>query len=189
MLASISFQSIVYYFADKFKVTGDDNLFRDFFDKGGFIWGFVIAVGIALVIAVAYYYVCHRSFGLAKLYVWIIVLLLSGAASFQTSSFYAKKNLTENLDKNDTKKRNNVQFLGSDEDKQTELKKIEAFKKKWIAEIMEPNIKIVRFALTNVFWTGIFFLVFSLLFKNYTRYGEAVPWGKPRKNRNTDKKK
>lgn len=189
MFSDNSFNSIVYYFVEKVKVTGDNNLFRDFFEKGGFFWGFVIAIAIALIVAALCYYVFHHSYRFSKLYVWIIVLFLSGTASYNATSYFATRTLTTNLAKMDTKNRNAAQFAGSDEDKTNALSRAEQFRKKMELEIKEPNPKISNFAWTNAVWTMLFFFCFSLLFKNFTCYGKAVPWGISRKNRNKDSKK
>jgi hypothetical protein len=186
----ISVGSVLYHFVDKMKVTEDDNLFRDFFEKGGYIWGFVLAIAIALVIAAVYYFfACNRSYQLAKLYVWLVVLLLSGTTSYLVTSGYAKQSLTVNLGKIDAKRRNLAQG-GSEEEISAALKEADNFKRRWEFEIKkQPHAKIVRFAWTNVFWTLLFFVGFSLLFKGFTVFGGATPWGKARKNRTPIKKR
>jgi hypothetical protein len=185
MLVSVSVSNVLYHFVDKVKVTGDNNLFRDFFEKGGFIWGFALAIVIALVIAGVYYFLaCNRSYQLAKLYVWIVVLLLSGTTSYYATSEYAKHSLMVNLEKIDKKARNEAQFAGSAEDIAEALRVADQFKKRLEFEIKkQPNAKIVLFARTNIFWTLLFFVGFSLLFKRFTVFGGATPWGKAHKNR------
>jgi len=181
MLTSLS--KYLYFFVDKIQIKELDRfLFKSFFENGGYWTGFLIAFAIALIVADVYYFVCgNKFFRLSNVFVWIVVMLLTGGASYySTSQIYAKKKLENDLQKIVNRLKNEAKDVGSDDAIVEAQDEATAFGRKWVKEIKKPHAKIRVFGFMNMVYTMLFFFLFSVLFKNHTIHAKAIPFASRR---------
>ncbi|MDR2474922.1 MAG: hypothetical protein LBD45_03605, partial [Bacteroidales bacterium] len=140
----------------------------------GYLFGFFITVGIALALALIYYFVCgNRLFKWSKVYVWIIVLALAGGMGYGVTYSYAKKSLITGVEKRYTKEKGRIE--GEAEYVSQMHKELDKWKKEWTREA-KSNPKVIYFSLISVFYAMLFFFIFSLLFKKHTVYAKVIPF-------------
>jgi len=184
MLASTG--SFFYYFVNRIIVESDEkNLLWDFFqNEGGFVFGLLIALAVALIMAATYYFVCgNLSYRLSNIYVWLIVALLAGGVSYYSTRTYAKLKLQKNLETVVIDLYDNVDQSQTEEDMDEAHREIDEFQTNWEEALNKPHVAIVNFGVTNTVYALLFFFIFSILIKNFTIHLKSVPFGKARKSR------
>lgn len=143
---------------------------------------FIIGAISALVIAVIYYFlICNKSFALAKRYFWAITVFVTFLTSLiisfsvikgsdsgdpeESTGLYASSYLTqEEL----------VTSTNGNEETITEYNvQAENFR---VALSSGDELLPMEIALVNAFYSILFYLLFSLLFKKHTTHGKAIPW-------------
>ncbi len=157
--------------------------FQDYFVETSvctnvFIVGFISA----LVIAVIYYFIiCNKSFALAKRYFWAITVFVtfltsliisysvvmgsdSGDPEESTGIFYSSYKTQERL----------VEFASGNDEVTIEINNAADNYRESLrsGEELLP----MEIALVNAFYSILFYLLFSLLFKKHTTHGKAIPW-------------
>jgi len=157
--------------------------FQDYFVET-FVCTNVFIVGFisALVIAVIYYFIiCNKSFALAKRYFWAITVFVtfltsliisysvvmgsdSGDPEESTGIFYSSYKTQERL----------VEFASGNDEVTIEINNAADNYRESLrsGEELLP----MEIALVNAFYSILFYLLFSLLFKKYTTHGKAIPW-------------
>jgi len=149
---------------------------------------FLAGIGIALVIALIFYFgICNFVFSLAKRWVWAIVLVIVFVSTMFTTipmivgnnaevaedatgifaKAYAieesKLDLTEDTDQRDeitaVATEFRDQFISKEDD----------------STVMGEDLP-MEMAITNAVYSVILFFIFSLLFKKHTRDGSAIPF-------------
>lgn len=157
--------------------------FQDYF-VGTSICTNVFIVGFisALVIAVFYYFIiCNKSFALAKRYFWAITVFVtfltsliisysvvmgsdSGDPEETTGIFYSSYKTQERL----------VEFASGNDEVIIEINNAADNYRESLrsGEELLP----MEIALVNAFYSILFYLLFSLLFKKHTTHGKAIPW-------------
>ena len=143
---------------------------------------FVIGLISASVIAVIYYFIiCNKSFALAKRYFWILTVFVtfltslvlsysaimgvdSGDPEECTGIFGSSYNTQERL----------VDFTSGNDEVSIEISNTADNYRESLRsgeELLPMEIAIV-----NAFYSILFYLLFSLLFKKHTTHGKAIPW-------------
>lgn len=143
---------------------------------------FIIGAISALVIAVIYYFlICNKSFALAKRYFWAITVFVTFLTSLiisfsvvrgadggdpdESRGLYASSYLTqEKL----------VTSANGNEETITEYN-VQAVNFRDALRSGEELLP-MEIALVNAFYSILFYLLFSLLFKKHTTHGKAIPW-------------
>lgn len=143
---------------------------------------FIVGLISALVIAVIYYFIiCNKSFALAKRYFWAITVFVtfltsliisysvvmgsdSGAPEESTGIFYSSYKTQERL----------VEFASGNDEVTIEINNAADNYRESLrsGEELLP----MEIALVNAFYSILFYLLFSLLFKKHTTHGKAIPW-------------
>lgn len=142
---------------------------------------FIVGFVSALVIAVIYYFIiCNKFFSLAKRYFWAITVVVtfltsllvsysvimgvdSGDPEECTGIFYSSYKTQERL----------VDFTSGNDDVTIEINNAaDNFRESLRSgeELLPMEIAIV-----NAFYSILFYLLFSLLFKKHTTHGKAIP--------------
>ena len=142
---------------------------------------FIVGWVCALVIALIYYFIiCNKSFALAKRYFWVITVLVTILTSFIISYCVVKGSDSGDPEKStgifqssyNTQERL-VDFTSNDnvriEINNAAYNYRESLRR---GEELLP----VEIALVNAFYSILFYLLFSLLFKKHTTHGKAIPW-------------
>lgn len=143
---------------------------------------FIIGAISALLIAAFYYFIiCNKSFALAKRYIWAITVFVTfltslvisysvimgndGGDSDESTGLYASSYLTqEEL----VESANGNEELITEYNEQAGTFRVELSSG---GEFLPMEI-----ALVNAFYSILFYLLFSLLFKKHTKHGKAIPW-------------
>lgn len=143
---------------------------------------FIVGLISALVIAVIYYFIiCNKSFALAKRYFWAITVFVtfltsliisysvvmgsdSGDPEESTGIFYSSYKTQERL----------VEFASGNDEVTIEINNAADNYRESLrsGEELLP----MEIALVNAFYSILFYLLFSLLFKKHTTHGKAIPW-------------
>lgn len=143
---------------------------------------FIVGFISALVIAVIYYFIiCNKSFALAKRYFWAITVFVtfltsliisysvvmgsdSGDPEESTGIFYSSYKTQERL----------VEFASGNDEVTIEINNAADNYRESLrsGEELLP----MEIALVNAFYSILFYLLFSLLFKKHTTHGKAIPW-------------
>ncbi len=142
---------------------------------------FIVGFVSALVIAVIYYFIiCNKFFSLAKRYFWAITVVVtfltsllvsysvimgvdSGDPEECTGIFYSSYKTQERL----------VDFTSGNDEVTIEINNAaDNFRESLRSgeELLPMEIAIV-----NAFYSILFYLLFSLLFKKHTTHGKAIP--------------
>ena len=143
---------------------------------------FVVGFVCALVIAAIYYFIiCNKSFALAKRYFWAITVFVTFLTSLiisfsvvmgsdsgdpeESTSIYFESYNTESrlLDMVGDNTEARIDISNTAENYRESLRSGE--------ELLPMEI-----ALVNAFYSILFYLLFSLLFKKHTTHGKAIPW-------------
>ena len=150
-----------------------------FEDNGGFLMAFFIAIGIALIMSLLFYVVMGRKFSLSKLSVWVGMLVLSGILSFGVTAWstgvFASPKASYGLPKQ-------IKTLEDQRRKQQDPKAAEIANKLRTEQLDFGKNKTVRtVAIMNLFYTLLFFYLFSLVFKRepITKFAIYIPHMKP----------
>lgn len=157
--------------------------FQDYFVETSvctnvFIVGFISALIIA---AIYYFIICNKSFALAKRYFWVITVFVtfltsliisfsvvmgsdSGDPEESTGIFYSSYKTQERL----------VDFASGNDEVTIEINNAADNYRESLrsGEELLP----MEIALVNAFYSILFYLLFSLLFKKHTTHGKAIPW-------------
>ena len=157
--------------------------FQDYFVETSvctnvFIVGFISALVIA---AIYYFIICNKSFALAKRYFWAITVFVtfltsliisfsvvmgsdSGDPEESTGIFYSSYRTQERL----------VDFASGNDEVTIEINNAADNYRESLrsGEELLP----MEIALVNAFYSILFYLLFSLLFKKHTTHGKAIPW-------------
>ena len=157
--------------------------FQDYFVETSvctnvFIVGFISALVIA---AIYYFIICNKSFALAKRYFWAITVFVtfltsliisfsvvmwsdSGDPEESTGIFYSSYKTQERL----------VDFASGNDEVTIEINNAADNYRESLrsGEELLP----MEIALVNAFYSILFYLLFSLLFKKHTTHGKAIPW-------------
>ena len=143
---------------------------------------FIIGAISALVIAVIYYFlICNKSFALAKRYFWAITVFVTFLTSLiisisvvkgtdggdpeESTGLYASSYLTQEKLVNST---------NGNEEAITEYN-VQADNYR-VALSSGIELLPMEIAIVNAFYSILFYLLFSLIFKKYTTHGKAIPW-------------
>lgn len=166
------------------KLGGDyyANYFQDYF-VGTSVCTNVFIVGFvsALIIAAIYYFViCNKSYALAKRYIWVITVFVT----FLISSLISY-NVIMGTDSGDPEECTGI--FGSSYATQERLVDYAAGNEETIkeyintAENYRESLRIgeeslpLEMSVMNAFYSILFYFIFSLLFKNHTTHGKAIP--------------
>lgn len=157
--------------------------FQDYFVETSvctnvFIVGFISSLVIA---AIYYFVICNKSFALAKRYFWAITVFVtfltsliisysvvmgsdSGDPEESTGIFYSSYKTQERL----------VDFASGNDEVTIEINNAADNYRESLrsGEELLP----MEIALVNAFYSILFYLLFSLLFKKHTTHGKAIPW-------------
>lgn len=182
-----------------------------FANDGGFLIETVIAVAVALVFSLVFYAFMGRKFGLSKLSVWLVMLVLSGIFSFGITAF-STGTLTgketgigitatfkdqKDAIKNKEERRNYENTIeGTMTAKRADRQKADDNNKKAKKPRRIKNPNYLKFAdnpvaktvsILNIFYTMLLFWLFSLFFKSeqlkITKFAFDIPHKWPqRKN-------
>lgn len=157
--------------------------FQDYFVETSvctnvFIVGFISSLVIA---AIYYFVICNKSFALAKRYFWAITVFVtfltsliisysvvmgsdSGDSDESTGIFYSSYKTQERL----------VDFASGNDEVTIEINNAADNYRESLrsGEELLP----MEIALVNAFYSILFYLLFSLLFKKHTTHGKAIPW-------------
>lgn len=157
--------------------------FQDYFVETSvctnvFIVGFISALVIA---AIYYFIICNKSFALAKRYFWAITVFVTFLTSLiisfsvvmgsdrgdpeeSTGIFYSSYKTQERL----------VDFASGNDEVTIEINNAADNYRESLrsGEELLP----MEIALVNAFYSILFYLLFSLLFKKHTTHGKAIPW-------------
>lgn len=157
--------------------------FQDYFVETSvctnvFIVGFISSLVIA---AIYYFIICNKSFALAKRYFWVITVFVtfltsliisysvvmgsdSGDPEESTGIFYSSYKTQERL----------VDFASGNDEVTIEINNAADNYRESLrsGEELLP----MEIALVNAFYSILFYLLFSLLFKKHTTHGKAIPW-------------
>ena len=157
--------------------------FQDYFVETSvctnvFIVGFISALVIA---AIYYFIICNKSFALAKRYFWAITVFVtfltsliisfsvvmgsdSGDPEESTGIFYSSYKTQERL----------VDFASGNDEVTIEINNAADN----YSESLRSGEELLpmEIALVNAFYSILFYLLFSLLFKKHTTHGKAIPW-------------
>jgi len=179
----------VYFFVsqlDEFTEGGWDFYSNYFLEEGGFLYSFLIALAVAVVMLIIFYgFICNKVFKLSKPIVWLVFLCLSlGITFFATSSFiignYEAEDSTGfygSIETTYTNLSNKDNFQANPGD----LKALIATKEDIIEKLGEKTSEVATsLCVGNSIFSLIWFLLFSVLFKGFTKYGIAVPFVWPR---------
>lgn len=165
---------IFYFFVTSLKdyKLADWNLYKTYFDPSGFIVSFAIAVGIACIMALIFYACLGRKFSTSKISIWFVMLFVSAALSFGTTSYTVSSGIAHKIE---TIKKDKIKkHVPADEVNKT-VKKLKKETK------FSNSTPIQRVAFGNFFYTLLFFYLFSLIFKHepITKYATEIPHKKP----------
>ena len=157
--------------------------FQDYFVETSVCFNvFIVGFVSALVIAAIYYFIiCNKSFALAKRYFWAITVFVtfltsliisnsvvmgsdSGDPEESTGIFYSSYKTQERL----------VEFASGNDEVTIEINNAADNYRESLrsGEELLP----MEIALVNAFYSILFYLLFSLLFKKHTTHGKAIPW-------------
>ncbi len=164
-----------------FWVAGTDAYAKDglgfhkefFVNNGGFLYGFLIALLIGLVICTIFYFGMCNNFSLAKVRNWWICLIVTAIATFFVSDLVViggngSKAATTFYHSNtewvkEHRKSPNVK------DYTAKKVKIEQKLKKW-SDVRFP------FDTTCAIYGIVFYVVGTCVFKGFSKYGVKIPW-------------
>ena len=168
---------------EKLESSEYEEYFHDYFVETAVCTNvFIVGVVSALVIALIYYFIiCNKSFTLAKRYFWAITVLVtfltslvisysvimgvdSGDPEECTGIFYSSYRTQERL----------IENANGNDERITEIN-VEADNFRDALRSGEELLP-MEIALVNAFYSILFYLLFSLLFKKYTTHGKAIPW-------------
>lgn len=153
-----------------------------FIETDVLIWTFVIGLAIALVTSLFFYLViCNKSFSLSTRLNWLIVLLITGVATFFVSDWYMKGS-----DGGDASSSSGF-FLDSytfQDDTAQDLEDNEEQLAEWnaLAEDFRQKLGtgefdiITNIALVNTVYSLFFFIVLSFCLKGKTDHGKNIPF-------------
>ena len=160
-----------------------------FASEGAFVSAFVIAVVCAVLVAAIFYFgVCNFANRFSKHYVWSIALLVSGVLSVVMTDVKIVGSETVNGDYTgffqsiDRVRENASEEYAKNPE---ELEKVNKAATYLLDEALageDDEYEVVDMLyLSNCIYTLLFFLIFSILFKGFTKYGIAIPIAWPRK--------
>lgn len=174
-----------FYFLVKDENSGWDPIFHaDYFDKVGFLYGFLGALAIGAIIALVFYFgLCNNRDNVkgATKTNWLIFLLIAGVAAY----FYADFVLIGNPD---TTTPGTVSFCENNNRLLIELN--QGKPQPVVTQNTQAYVKIkddlqkghdVAFAfdITTAFLACIFYFLVSLIVKRFTIAGKAIPFLQP----------
>lgn len=143
---------------------------------------FIVGVASALVIALIYYFIiCNKSFALAKRYFWAITVFVTFLTSLVISYSVIMGNDNGNPDestgiyfKSYETESNLLDMAGDNTEARIDISNIAGNYRESLrsGEELLP----MEIALVNAFYSILFYLLFSLLFKKHTTHGKAIPW-------------
>lgn len=157
--------------------------FQDYFRETSVCTNvFIVGIVSALIIAIIYYFIiCNRFYALAKRYFWAITVFIT----FLTSTVISFS-VIMGVDSSDPEECTGI--FGSSYDTQERLIDFASGNDQEIIEIDNTadnyretlrsgeELLPMEIALVNAFYSIVFYLLFSLLFKNHTIHGKAIPW-------------
>lgn len=159
-----------------------------FVNEGAFASAFLIAIIIALIAAVVFYFgICNFANKLSKHFVWLIALLISAGLSIVVTNVKIVGGEDNGSYSGFYQSIDEVREIAAEEYAQNpeELKKVNEAATYLLDEALvgEDNQYEVldMLYLSNCIYTILFFLIFSILFKGFTKYGIAIPVAWPRK--------
>jgi len=169
--------------AEKLESSDYVEYFQDYFVETSVCTNvFIVGLGSALMIAAIYYFIiCNKSFALAKRYFWAITVFVtfltslvisysviigndSGDPEECTGIFYSSYKTQERL----------VDFASGNDEVIIEVNNTADNYRESLrsGEELLP----MEIALVNAFYSILFYVLFSLLFKRHTTHGKAIPW-------------
>lgn len=162
----------------------DDYGFHSHFfeESGGFTTALIIAIAVAAVCAVIYYFglsMSHKTINAATLPVWIVFLLLSAGISFVASEQIVIGSETE--EDSDLTASNFYADLESycidlcDGAPKTEAEEINRAKNEIIENLNQGDDVALMLGLNTAIWSLIFFYLLSIVFKGFSVNGGAIP--------------
>lgn len=159
------------------------NYVQDYFVETSVCFNvFIIGAISALVIAVIYYFfICNKSFALAKRYFWAITVFVTFLTSLIIS--FSVVMGTDNGDPEEstgifassylTQEKLVVGTNGNEE----AITNINVVADNYRDALRSGDELLpMEIALVNAFYSILFYLLFSLLFKKHTTHGKAIPW-------------
>lgn len=158
--------------------------FQDYFVETSVCFNvFIVGFVSALVIAAIYYFIiCNKSFALAKRYFWAITVFVTFLTSLVISY-----SVIMGVDSGDPEECTGI-FYSSYRPTQERLIEYANGNDEVITEInvtadnyrdalrSGDELLPMEISLVNAFYSILFYLLFSLLFKKHTTHGKAIPW-------------
>lgn len=143
---------------------------------------FITGVISALVIAAVYYFIiCNKLFALAKRYFWVLTVFVTFLTSLAVSY-----SVIMGVDSGDPEECTGIYH--SSYNTEERLKKLTSGNDEISIEISNTadsyreslrsgeELLPMEIAIVNAFYSILFYLLFSLLFKKHTTHGKAIPW-------------
>lgn len=150
-----------------------------FIDGGAFLYGFLLSVGVGIVVAFAFYFVCcnGKNAKPASVPNWLIALVLAvvaayflgdvlvmGSAGTPGSGFYAACNKFAN------------DFVIANSGNMTATQECMAEYNTIIQALQKGKDVALEFNLTNAFLAAIAYFATSMVVKNLTKHGTRIPF-------------
>ncbi len=170
-------------FAEKLESSDYVEYFQDYFvNTSVCLYVFIVGIFSALVIAAIYYFIiCNKSFALAKRYFWAITVFITFITSLMIGY-----SIIMGVDSGDPEECTGI-FGSSYTTQETLVSYAEGntevtIEINTIAENYREALRIgdetlpMEIAIVNAFYSILFYLIFSLLFKKHTTHGKAIPW-------------
>jgi hypothetical protein len=176
----------VYFFVSQLDGFVNDgwNFYSQYFnDEGGFLYSFLIALAVAVVMLTVFYgIICNKVFKLSKPIVWFVFLCLStGITFFVTSSFIIGNNDVID-DSSGFYGSIEKSYIAKTNESGVDADAIRAYADSIIEQVYEGESEVASSLCTgNSIFSLIWFFLFSVLVKGFTRYGIAIPFVWPRK--------
>lgn len=168
--------SFLYFLVTSSKLYSDKlGVYKEYFvNNGGFTSAFLIAVGVAFIVALLYYVGCRMSFSWARTSTWVITFIVAGAISYGATGIATgisskRGALPQTVERMYKKK---ISVPGADK---TVLDKAKQDIKREQNKGMFGCNPVNRLCWTNFILTLIFFYIFSILFNGFSGHGVNIP--------------
>lgn len=161
-----------------------------FVEEKGFLFAFLIALFVAVVIAAFFYlFICNVFNRLSKFYVWVIALFLTVGATLLLTSKVIVGGEDENTGDYTGFYYSLEDHAGNKREEFAQNQEAQKMVNQEYDQIMqdlagsgEEEYKVIDMLyLTNTILTIFFFILISMLIKGTTKYGIAIPCVWPRK--------
>lgn len=175
---------ILFKLVSSLEAYADDYGFHAHFfeEAGGFSTAFIIAIAVAAVCAIIYYFglcMSEKTIATATLPVWIVFLVLAGGVSFFASDIVVigseadeESEITANNFYADLES-NYIDL--ADGAPKTEAEEMNRAKNDIIENLNQGDDVAFMLGLNTAFWSVLFFYILSVVLKGFTVNGLAIP--------------